>query len=85
MGPRVNLMSENHNFSELNSSIKSQGIARSFILIEDNVWIGVNSTILPGVTIGSGSIIAAGAVVTKDVPKNTIVGGIPAKIIRSRN
>ena len=85
MGPRVNLMAENHNYSDLNLSMKSQGISRSFIIIEDNVWIGVNSTILAGVRIGSGSIIAAGAVVTKDVPKNSIVGGIPAKIIRSRD
>jgi len=85
MGPRVNLMSENHNYSDLNHSMKSQGVTRSYIIIEDDVWIGVNSTILAGVRIGSGSIIAAGAVVTKDVPKNSIVGGIPAKIIRSRN
>ncbi len=52
------------------------------IKIGDRVWIGVNATILKGVTIGEGAIIAAGAVVTKDVPKNTLVGGVPAKIIK---
>ena len=46
------------------------------------VWIGSNSTILPGVTIGDGAIVAAGAVVSKDVPENTVVGGVPAKIIK---
>lgn len=52
------------------------------IRIGKSVWIGSNATILPGVTIGNGAIVAAGAVVTKDVPENTIVGGVPAKIIR---
>ena len=53
------------------------------ILIGKNVWIGANATVLPGVTIGDGAIVAAGAVVTKDVPENTVVGGVPAKIIRT--
>jgi len=55
------------------------------ITVEDNVWIGGNATILPGVTIGKNSIIAAGAVVTKDVAANTIVGGNPAQLIRAIN
>ena len=52
------------------------------IVIEYNVWIGANATVISGITIGKGSIVAAGAVVTKDVPKYSIVGGIPAKVIR---
>ncbi len=50
--------------------------------IEDDVWIGANAVILPGVTIGQHAVVAAGAVVTTDVPENTIVAGVPAKIIK---
>jgi acetyltransferase-like isoleucine patch superfamily enzyme len=53
------------------------------IVIKRNAWIGAGATILPGVTVGENSVVAAGAVVSKDVPANTIVGGIPAKIIKS--
>ena len=53
------------------------------IIIGNNVWIGASVTVVPGVTIGDNAIIAAGAVVTKDVEANTIVGGVPAKVIRS--
>ena len=53
------------------------------IVIRRNAWIGANATILAGVTIGENAIVAAGAVVSKDVPDNTIVGGVPAKVIRT--
>ena len=52
------------------------------IVLGKNVWVGSNSTILQGVTIGDNAVVGAGAVVTKDVPENTIVGGVPAKVIR---
>ena len=52
------------------------------ISIGKNVWIGANATVLAGVSIGDGAVIAAGAVVTKDVPENTVVGGVPAKTIK---
>lgn len=83
-GPRVSVFSENHNSENLNIPIKDQGETRKTTIIEDNVWIGANSVILAGVTIGSGAIIAAGAVVSKDVKPNTVVGGVPAKLIRYR-
>lgn len=84
MGPRVNLMAENHNFDRTDMPMKEQGVTRSFIKIEDDVWLGVNSTVLAGVTISKGAIIAAGAVVTKDVPPYSIVAGVPAKVIKTR-
>lgn len=52
------------------------------VIIGENVWIGANVTVVPGVTIGKNAIIAAGAVVTKDVDSNTVVGGVPAKLIK---
>jgi acetyltransferase-like isoleucine patch superfamily enzyme len=83
-GPRVNLMAENHRFERVDIPMKGQGVDKSFIRIEDDCWIGVNSSVLAGVTIGRGSIVAAGAVVTKDVAPYSIVGGVPARLIRSR-
>lgn len=84
MGPRVNLMAENHNFERTDIPMKDQGVARSFIKIEDDVWLGAGSTVLAGVTVGRGSVVAAGAVVTKDVPSFVVVGGVPAKILKTR-
>ena len=81
IGPRVNLITENHPIdptTRKNLDLKS-------IIIKRNAWIGAGATILPGVTVGDNSIVAAGAVVNKDVPPNTIVGGIPAKLIKSIN
>lgn len=54
-------------------------------MIGKNVWIGSNATILPGVTIGNNSVVAAGAVVTKDVPENTVVAGVPATVLKKVN
>jgi acetyltransferase-like isoleucine patch superfamily enzyme len=84
-GPGVSVFSENHNFSDLSKFINEQGETRKGVTIEDGVWIGSGSIILDGVTIGSNSIIAAGSVVNKNVPQNTIFGGVPAKLIKTRN
>ncbi|HQS06757.1 MAG TPA: acyltransferase, partial [Daejeonella sp.] len=84
MSPRVSIYAENHLFDHPDLSIKEQGVKREFVKIEDDCWIAANTIILAGVTIGRGSVIAAGSVVTKDVPPYSIVGGVPAKVIKSR-
>ena len=84
MGPRVNLLAENHLFADVGRPIKLQGVERSSITIEDGCWLGAGSSILAGVTVGHGSIVAAGAVVTKDVPPLSVVAGVPAEVVRSR-
>lgn len=79
IGPKVNLITENHPVDPA----KRKHLDLKAILIKRNAWIGAGATILPGVTIGENSIIAAGAVVNRDVPDNSIVGGIPAKFIKA--
>lgn len=78
IGPKVNLITINHDIDPDN---RSATYGRR-IVIEDKVWIGINSTILPGVRIGYGSIVGAGSVVTKDVEPMTIVAGNPARVIK---
>ena len=72
----------NHNFSDTNKKIDEQGVSTNPVTIEDDVWVGANAVILPGVTIGEHCVIAAGAVVTKDVPPHSLVAGVPAKVIK---
>lgn len=72
-GPKCSLFAENHNFSDDKVSIKSQGVNQKGITVEDDCWIGSNVTILDGVTIGRGSVIGAGTLITKDVPAGSIV------------
>lgn len=78
IAPKVNLITINH---DPNPDNRSATYGRP-IVIEDKVWIGINSTILPGVTIGYGAIVGANSVVTHDVPPMTVVGGNPAKVIK---
>lgn len=72
----------NHNFSETDKRIDEQGITTRQIVIEDDVWIGTNATVLAGVRIGSHSVIAAGAVVTHDIPPHSLAAGVPAQVKR---
>lgn len=72
----------NHNFDDANKRIDEQGVSTSQTVIDDDVWIGANAVILSGVTISTHSVVAAGAVVTKDVPPHSLVAGVPAKIIK---
>jgi acetyltransferase-like isoleucine patch superfamily enzyme len=81
IGPNVSILSEGHPVSP----IERHSLIPKSIYIKKNTWIGAGATILQGVTIGENAIVAAGAVVSKDVPDNTIVGGIPAKIIKQFN
>lgn len=83
-GPGVSLFSENHIFEDKNTPIYLQGATRKGIEIGKDCWIGANVTVLDGVKIGDGCVVAAGAVVNHDVPSYTIVGGVPAKIIKNR-
>lgn len=79
----VTITALNHNFKDITLRIDQQGVSTNTVTISDDVWIGTNAVVLPGVTIGTHSVVAAGAVVTKDVPPYTIVAGIPAKVIKT--
>lgn len=86
MGPEVMIYTSNHNYKRLDIPMIEQGNSDAEeVVIGDDVWVGARVIILPGVNIGKGCIIAAGSVVTKDVPEYAIVGGNPAKIIKMRN
>lgn len=85
MGPDVKIIAFNHEYSNLEKPMCLQGFQpMEPVIIEDDVWIGTRETILPGVKIGKGSILGAGCVVTKDVKPYSIMGGNPARLIRSR-
>lgn len=72
-GPKCSLFAENHSFNNTNTTIKSQGVHQKGIVVEDDCWIGSNCIILDGVTIGKGSVIGAGTLITKDVPAGSVI------------
>lgn len=78
------IMSTTHRYDDFRIPIKDQSVDLLMTEVEDNVWIGAKTTILAGIKVGYGSVIGAGSVVTKDVPSNNIVGGVPAKKIKER-
>lgn len=85
IGYRTQILSANHKIPSLKGKVFGSGHDLKKVKIENDVWIGANCVILPGVTIGEGAIVAAGSVVTKNVNSYTIVGGIPAKLIKERD
>jgi maltose O-acetyltransferase len=84
MGPDVKIYSRNHKSERTDVPVQSQGKEYFETRIGDDVWIGANVIILPGVTIGDHSIIAAGSVVTKNIEAYSVTGGVPAKLIKKR-
>lgn len=84
MGPDVAILTHSHNIDRTDIPMADQGASVSKVTIGNDVWIGMRSIIMPGVTIGNGAVIGAGAVVTKDVPDYAIAGGVPAKVIKYR-
>ena len=86
IGPDVIILTQNHRFDRTDIPIQQQGyLPQEPVVIQDDVWIGTRAIILPGVNIETGAIVAAAAVVTKNVPPFAIVAGNPAKIIKHRN
>ena len=85
IGPMCVVQGANHKFDDLTKPIVRQGHSPSTVVIEDNVWIAAHCLILPGVRIHSGAVVAGGAVVSRDVPPNAVVGGVPARVIRYRD
>ena len=83
IGPNVVMRTSSHNFNNKNLYIQDQGHTFGDITISDNCWIAANVTILGGVEIGKGSVIGAGAVVTKNIPEYSIAVGVPAKVIKT--
>jgi acetyltransferase-like isoleucine patch superfamily enzyme len=84
IGPSVVISSTDHEFGGLSTPMAHQGLRRSAVRIADDVWIGANAVVVAGVSIGRGAVVAAGAVVTGDVAEFDVVGGVPARPIKSR-
>lgn len=84
IGPNVVIRSADHRFDRLDIPIRDQGHVCNDIVIESDVWLGANVVVVTGVHIGHGAVVAAGAVVTHDVAPMSVIGGVPAKPIKSR-
>lgn len=84
MGPGVKMFSSNHSTKKLNIPMNIQPWVEKDIQVGNDVWLGANTVVVAGVNIGNGTVVAAGSVVTKDLPEYVIAGGVPAKPLRSR-
>ncbi len=82
MGSYISFHSENHNFSDHNLLIREQGVTSKGIVIGNNIWVGAKVTFLDGCRVGNNSVVAAGAVVNGIYPDNSIIGGVPAKVLK---
>lgn len=85
IAPQCTIITSNHNYEEVDFLPFDNKLLKRKVVIEDYCWLGRNVMVMPGVTIGKASIVAAGSVVTKDVPPYSIVGGNPAKVIKTRS
>jgi acetyltransferase-like isoleucine patch superfamily enzyme len=84
IAPYVFIIAANHVFADPNTPIHKQGLANAPVTIEDDVWIGARVAVTAGVSIGRGSVIGAGAVVTRDIPPYSVAVGVPARVVKSR-
>jgi acetyltransferase-like isoleucine patch superfamily enzyme len=84
ISPGVVITSHQHTFLRDDVDVREQPLQFRRVVIERDVWVGANATILPGVRLGKGSVVGAGAVVTRDVPQGTVVVGVPAEVVRER-
>lgn len=80
--PMVQMLAVNHRFDDRSRSFVDQGITAQGIVVEDDVWIGAGAVLTDGVRVGRGAVVAAGAIVTRDVPPQTVVAGVPARVVR---
>lgn len=83
MGSYISFHSENHNYSDTSKLIREQGVTSKGIKLGDNIWVGAKVTFLDGCVVGNNSVVAAGAVVNGVFPDNVVIGGIPAKVLKT--
>ena len=83
MGSYISFHSENHNFSDTSQLIREQGVTSKGIKLGNNIWVGAKATFLDGCIVGNNSVVAAGAVVNGEFPDNVVIGGVPAKVLKT--
>jgi acetyltransferase-like isoleucine patch superfamily enzyme len=84
MGQYISFHSENHIFDRTDVTIRSQGVTRAGIVVEDDCWVGAKATFLDGCHVGRGCVVAAGSVIRGKIPAYSVIGGVPARVLRTR-